>query len=138
MEKAYARGALYDLGPYPAMCIGEDIIAGEVWEIAPHHLPETLRVLDEIEGFEPDGNLNLYERVTIATYSDARLQCRHPASAYVYRMEVKRLPALAQRVLPNPMAGDLDSAVAYWPIAGASPEVTSALPDPFADGPSAI
>jgi gamma-glutamylcyclotransferase (GGCT)/AIG2-like uncharacterized protein YtfP len=50
VETATIRGRLYDLGPYPALGPGDDLVSGEVWHLAPEHVDETLRVLDEIEG----------------------------------------------------------------------------------------
>jgi gamma-glutamylcyclotransferase (GGCT)/AIG2-like uncharacterized protein YtfP len=50
VESATIRGRLYDLGPYPALGPGEDVVRGEVWHLAPEHIGETLSSLDEVEG----------------------------------------------------------------------------------------
>lgn len=56
---------LYDLGPYPAIIRGSDRVGGELWKLDPDDMPETLRVLDEIEGFGQEGG-DLYERRIVA------------------------------------------------------------------------
>ncbi len=61
VRAATLRAALYDLGPYPAIGTGEDLVAGELWFIAAEQMDETLRVLDEIEGFG-QGGTDLYTR----------------------------------------------------------------------------
>lgn len=60
--KATTHGRLFDLGSYPAMTVGQEVVEGEVWQVAEEHLQETLRTLDAIEGYVPAGNNNLYER----------------------------------------------------------------------------
>ena len=61
---ATTRGHLYDLGPYPALTAGTDVVLGELWYVPLENLPEVLRTLDAIEGFRgaPD---DLYRRETI-------------------------------------------------------------------------
>jgi gamma-glutamylcyclotransferase (GGCT)/AIG2-like uncharacterized protein YtfP len=64
VEPAWTPGRLYDLGNYPAMFAGDGRVLGELWQFAAEDMPETLRVLDNIEGFrdQPD---DLYRRVVI-------------------------------------------------------------------------
>ncbi len=64
VEPATVRGALYDLGPYPAMIAGSDLVEGELWHVAPEHIEDTLRALDAIEGYS-GGDRDLYRRVLI-------------------------------------------------------------------------
>lgn len=61
IERATTRGKLYDLGPYPAMIYGPDIIDGELWYVTAEDLKVTLAALDEIECFGND-NVDLYVR----------------------------------------------------------------------------
>jgi gamma-glutamylcyclotransferase (GGCT)/AIG2-like uncharacterized protein YtfP len=61
IDEATIRAALYDLGPYPAIGRGDDLVAGEVWEIEAAHLEETLEALDVVEGFRQSDD-NLYVR----------------------------------------------------------------------------
>jgi len=79
IEPATIRGELYDLGPYPAILHGNETIAGELWRIAPGDMEETLRVLDQVEGFG-QGGVDLYVRrvVNCRTQSDESV----PAFAY--------------------------------------------------------
>jgi len=44
------RARLYDLGAYPAIVEGDDLVRGEVWEMRPEHVEQTLETLDEVEG----------------------------------------------------------------------------------------
>jgi len=88
IEEARVRGALYDLGPYPGLASGEDVIVGEVWRFRAEDMRETLEVLDEIEGFcgsEEDE----YRRVVIACETAAE---RLEAWTYLY-VAVKELRA---------------------------------------------
>src|SRR5687767_9038822 len=65
IDEAVIRAALYDLGPYPAIGPGDELVRGELWEIAPDQLEETLRVLDEVEGYTQLGH-DLYVRRLVA------------------------------------------------------------------------
>src|SRR5262245_21694837 len=67
IEEATIRAALSDLGPYPAIGAGDDVVRVELWEIAEDQLEETLRVLDEVEGYSQDGN-DLYVRRLVACH----------------------------------------------------------------------
>jgi len=80
---ACVKGALYDLGPYPALLPGNDWVIGEAWEIAERDLPATLEVLDRIEGFasRPD---DLYSRRQIECWLDSAESRRTPVSAWTY------------------------------------------------------
>lgn len=58
---ATIRGRLYDLGPFPALLEGSDVIEGELWQFAPGDMEQTLAVLDEVEQAAGEGR-HLYER----------------------------------------------------------------------------
>lgn len=75
VEPAMIRGRLYDLGPYPALGPGEDIVRGEVWFLAPEHVDETLRVLDEVEGADRLKNA-YYRRIVVKCRCDDGQSCR--------------------------------------------------------------
>lgn len=74
-------GALFDLGPYPALVQGSDVVEGELWHIAAEDLDKTLRTLDEVEGYLPEGT-NLYERRVVTCCSEAGQKVQ--AWAYFY------------------------------------------------------
>lgn len=76
------RGALYDLGPYPAVDRGDDWVAGERWELACKHLQATLMLLDTVEGYDQDDEHNWYERRVIACTDDDHT--KHKAHTYFY------------------------------------------------------
>ena len=64
VRRATVTAALYDLGDYPAMVEGDDAVVGELWEMNPAQMADTLLTLDQIEGYagRPD---DLYVRVTV-------------------------------------------------------------------------
>lgn len=69
IERGTIRAALYDLGPYPAIGPGDDVVRGELWEIAPNDIEQTLRVLDEVEGYSQLGD-DLYVRRLVTCRTD--------------------------------------------------------------------
>ncbi|MFO0904333.1 MAG: gamma-glutamylcyclotransferase family protein [Pirellulales bacterium] len=90
--RAKTRGRLHDLGPYPALIPGDDWVAGEVWQLAPEDVAETLRVLDEVECFGVD-DVDLYVRREVECWTAADGQ---PLRAFVYFLadetEARRSP----------------------------------------------
>lgn len=64
VEAATVCGALYDLGPYPALVAGDETITGELWHFHPGDMDVTLAALDRVEGFRGSDD-DLYERVVI-------------------------------------------------------------------------
>jgi gamma-glutamylcyclotransferase (GGCT)/AIG2-like uncharacterized protein YtfP len=94
IEPAEVRGALFDLGIYPALAAGEDRVAGELWHFA--DIPSTLAALDQIEGHcgRPD---DLYERIVICCQTAASEQ-----PAWTYRFAQPQQLTAAQRVRPSP------------------------------------
>lgn len=65
IEPAIATGTLYDLGPYPGLVDGDQLVLGEVWTFRREDLQETLLVLDRIEGFDPKSDSGEYVRRVI-------------------------------------------------------------------------
>lgn len=61
VEPATLRAAIFDLGAYPAIYSGDDLVGGEIWRFHEWQMPETLAVLDRVEGFNQQGP-NLYIR----------------------------------------------------------------------------
>ena len=64
VEWATLSGELRDLGAYPALVPGDDIVLGELWRIEPRDMAATLATLDEIEGFG-QGEDDLYVRQVV-------------------------------------------------------------------------
>jgi gamma-glutamylcyclotransferase (GGCT)/AIG2-like uncharacterized protein YtfP len=64
IEPATVRGVLYDLGTYPAMIPGSELVEGELWHIAVEHIGDTLRALDAVEGYSGRDS-DLFRRVLI-------------------------------------------------------------------------
>lgn len=60
--KACIKAELYDLGSYPGICKGDDLIYGEVVVLSEEDYYKMLPVLDMIEGYEEDSDHNLYNR----------------------------------------------------------------------------
>lgn len=79
---AVISAQLHDLGPYPAIVPGKDRVAGELWELRPEQLAETLRVLDAVEGYYGHEKANLYvRRIVACNTQDGRTV---PAFTYYY------------------------------------------------------
>ena len=92
---AMVRGHLYDLGRYPGLIDGGDVVAGELWSFSTADMPPTLAVLDEIEGiFGQDDDE--YRRVIVeCLISNQEL----PAWTYFYARRAAVMSA--QRIMPN-------------------------------------
>lgn len=56
IESATTRGTLHDLGPYPGLLAGDELIGGELWQLRADDVPSALRVLDDVEGATGDEN----------------------------------------------------------------------------------
>jgi gamma-glutamylcyclotransferase (GGCT)/AIG2-like uncharacterized protein YtfP len=86
VEAAVIQAALYDLHDYPAIAKGTGVVRGEVWELRPEHMAETLRVLDEVEGFAQREDDLFVRRMVYCKLDDGReLQ----AWAYYYARRAK-------------------------------------------------
>lgn len=94
---ATVRGTLFDLGAYPALLPGKDLIGGEFWEIAAADMPVTLQVLDGIEGYN-QGHENLYERRVIF----CRLETGITVSAYTYFWAQANATHLLEKMTAGP------------------------------------
>lgn len=73
-------GILYDLGDYPALVVGNGCVEGELWVLAPQHVPPTLSVLDRIEG-TPDLYVRTVSQVQLVRTGSEVLQF---AFVYLY------------------------------------------------------
>ena len=93
---ATTRGRLYDLGPYPALAEGDDLVRGELWQIAPGDLLTTLEKLDEIECFGQDG-VDLYVRREV----ECRTDDGHTHRAFAYFIADPQTIAGAALVTPQ-------------------------------------
>lgn len=61
VEWATTRGRIYDLGEYPGLVDGGDMVLGQLWHLADGDLSHALRVLDQIECSGDDG-VDVYVR----------------------------------------------------------------------------
>lgn len=66
--EAAVRGSLLCLGAYPGLIPGDQWVRGELWEIAQQDVEATLRVLDQIEGYQAGRQRNLYERRSVEVF----------------------------------------------------------------------
>ncbi|MFM9068436.1 MAG: gamma-glutamylcyclotransferase [Planctomycetota bacterium] len=113
IQPAWVVGELYDLGPYPALLPHQNTeapaqqvlaqrVLGELWELAPADMPETLRVLDDIEGYRNKAD-DLYERHLIdvhcgtGTNPDEQELKRAFTYFYARRSELQA----GQRIVPD-------------------------------------
>jgi len=102
VKPATVRGALYDLGSYPALVTGDDAVAGELWQIAPDDIEGTLVALDRVEGFAGTGD-DLYRRVIVECQTTAG-----STRAWTYKLASAAMLHAAKRILPN------DRGVCIW------------------------
>lgn len=95
IESATVRGTLFDLGPYPGLIEGQDVIVGEAWQFAETDMPATLATLDEIEDFHnsPDDE---YRRVIVECMVKDKV-----VAAWTYQYARGAALATAQRIAPN-------------------------------------
>jgi len=103
IEPATVRGALFDLGPYPALVEGDDTVGGELWQFAPVDMPPTLAALDQVEGSAGKPN-DLYRRVIVHCQ-----KAEGTASAWTYLLARTSLLRSARRMAPDA------SGVCVWP-----------------------
>ncbi|AMV33071.1 Gamma-glutamylcyclotransferase family protein YtfP [Pirellula sp. SH-Sr6A] len=103
---AIAVGTLYDLGSYPGLVEGDNLVLGEVWRFHPEDLQETLVVLDRIEGFDPVKNMGEYVRrviqvETLADPASSGAGCEPPSQTvmtWTYFYNEPRRLASARRI----------------------------------------
>jgi gamma-glutamylcyclotransferase (GGCT)/AIG2-like uncharacterized protein YtfP len=94
IESATLRGQLRDLGPYPALIDGDDVIGGELWHIAPEHISRTLTVLDEVEDVAV-GEAGLYARRIVKCHADGGQIVRAYAYYYSRPAEIAHHPRVS-------------------------------------------
>lgn len=88
------RGTLWDLGPYPGLTVGEDLVAGEIWLFVRSEMTKILQVLDDVEGYHDQPGDWFVRKSVIATAEGGE---RLPAWVYYYG---RPLPETAKQVLP--------------------------------------
>jgi len=103
VERATVRGVLYDLGPYPGLTTGDDVVSGEIWTFAPYDMPTTLAILDEIEGYRGSSD-DEYSRVIVECVTSAGT-----ASAWVY------IYSRQDQLRPERRIELDDSGICCWP-----------------------
>jgi gamma-glutamylcyclotransferase (GGCT)/AIG2-like uncharacterized protein YtfP len=96
VERATVRGELHDLGPYPALLPGQQLVLGELWHFRPADIPPTLATLDEIEGFAQHDE-DLYVRRIVESWTANGQQ--HLAFTYFYARSSDL--SLESRVVPS-------------------------------------
>jgi gamma-glutamylcyclotransferase (GGCT)/AIG2-like uncharacterized protein YtfP len=103
VEPATVRGTLYDLGPYPGLTDGNDLVAGELWQFAAQDMAGTLAALDQVEGYR-DQDEDEYRRVILQC---AVNQKRLTAWAYHYARPGAR--TVASKIRPD------NQGICRWP-----------------------
>jgi gamma-glutamylcyclotransferase (GGCT)/AIG2-like uncharacterized protein YtfP len=99
---------LFDLGPYPGLIEGEDLIAGELWHFAAADMVATLTALDEIEGHHGQTGHSHdddeYRRVIIQCTTGEKI-----LAAWTYQYARRAALTPAKRICPN------DRGICQWP-----------------------
>lgn len=108
---AAIQANLYDLGPYPAIGVGESWVLGELWQFDPAEMPEVLCVLDEAEGCNQLNEPEYYSRQLVqASTEDGRIE-----DAFAYFLSDARDVSCLRRIRPSHLWKDKPCAV--WPDA---------------------
>lgn len=95
IDTATVRGALFDLGPYPGLVAGDNLIAGELWQFRAEHIPATLAALDEIEGYQGRDD-DEYRRVIVECLTGEK-----NTSAWAYYYARSAALTSSRRIHPN-------------------------------------
>jgi gamma-glutamylcyclotransferase (GGCT)/AIG2-like uncharacterized protein YtfP len=123
IRPATIRAELYDTGPFPAILAGEDDVLGELWTLKREDVSRTLRVLDEVEGFDASRQDNLYVRIeTIAILQDGT-----SIRAYAYQYASGQANRSVKMRCIQPFQEFAGRRCASWPDAAAR------VPKSFAD-----
>lgn len=115
IETGYVRGALYDLGPYPALTAGTDWVRGETWWFDPADASAVRATLDKIEVYDQPGEPDLYLRRTIDVVASPGGPLSVVAETYVYADIRSLWPQ--QRMMPEGRAST-GAAYAEWTARG--------------------
>jgi len=99
VEHASTLGMLYDLGRYPALLSGDNLVLGEIWTFVPNDITETLRVLDAIECFA-QGGVDLYVRKVVPCGVETDTSA--PISAHCYFLADASTVGSHQRLQADP------------------------------------
>ncbi|MCA9191696.1 MAG: gamma-glutamylcyclotransferase [Planctomycetales bacterium] len=113
IQPAWVRGALYDLGPYPAMVAGNDRILGELWSFASSDMESVLVTLDKIEGTNQPNETDEYLRIRLNA-SLVGNQCRESLNAWCYCYARSDLLNVGQRLSISP--AEMGTKFVCWPI----------------------
>ena len=100
---ATIRGRLYDVGPFPALAVDDEVVHGEVLTVEPIALPHLLAILDDLEGYYPDdptGSMYVRRIVTAATGDGGAVE----AHAYFYNRDPAGLRHLPGGLWSGPSA----------------------------------
>jgi hypothetical protein len=91
------RARLFDMGPYPAALKGMRGCSARFGNSSQEDLPETQKVLDQIEGFRPGASNNEYLRHEVDAYialqpkmSNSQVSCWMYLAPDEYRLVGKR------------------------------------------------
>ncbi len=103
---ATIRGRLYDVGPFPALAAGDEVVRGEVLTVEPTALPHLLAILDDLEGYypsDPAGSMYVRRIVAAVTGDGGAVE----AHAYFYNREPTGLCHLPGGVWSGPSASEV-------------------------------
>lgn len=96
IEWATVGGQLRDLGEYPALVAGEDLVLGELWHLAAADMDATLATLDEVEWYGQNDD-DEYVREVVA----CRTLSGEDRRAYTYRYAKSHEIVMLPIVLPD-------------------------------------
>ncbi len=96
IDWATIRAELRDLGEYPAIIAGNDLVLGELWHVAEQHLATTLMTLDEVEWHRGRDDDEYTRQIVVC-----RTLAGQQLPAYTYLYAKPETIAHTPRVLPG-------------------------------------
>lgn len=135
------RARLFDLGPYPAALGGESWLLGEIWQFHEDDLEETTRVLDRIEGYQPGGANNEYNREVLPAYPVVSSSQESTIPCWIYLAPNERFLLGRREIWPFRSLSEilveakLSELPKEWPFDQPESEKVAFWPDPLARVP---
>jgi gamma-glutamylcyclotransferase (GGCT)/AIG2-like uncharacterized protein YtfP len=136
IRQAIVEATLFDRGPYPAALAGGEPALGELWEFQPDDIPETLRVVDEIEGYSSLREDNDYLRCPIDATPIDDNPTQSTVRAWIYLSPGEARLIGARRIKPfKEIASEVQGNKLDWHkrLAAAWPDPHSRVPRSFSE-----
>ncbi len=95
IEPAWVLGVLINLGPYPALLVGNERVLGELWSFRPQDIAVVFEQLDRVEGTNQPGLPNEYDRVCVVATGQTLGEVSASTYRYANLQQAAKFTALA-------------------------------------------